>query len=279
MKTSNKLLIAFAAALIIVPILSMVYISKAYYIDGKSWSNLQKQNETFDGVSENMKAIPLSQFNSINIVDGKEVGLYIYLIKDKKFGVKVNKNDKDDVNFSVDNDGKLQIQLKNQNKEYRFINIFVYAPDTKSLSATNVSSLELNAKGDSLAVSLKKFEQLRFASNTKFEKLNINTEGGYINVDGVSIAKSVNLNLKNANFRSAGTSFEDLNIASTGKSEIDVFGGNSSKEKYSVKNLTLKTVDSANVSFRSIAILDTRGSLSDQTTVQLPVSSLRQLIK
>lgn len=279
MKTSNKLLIAFAAALIIVPILSMVVVSKAYYVDGQTWADLEKQNDSFDGKSDNMDAIALSQFNAINIADGKEYTFYIRLIKDSKFGVKVYKEHKDLVTCSVDKYGKLQITLTGKNVERRYINLLVYAPTTNALSVNNASTIELNAKGDSIVVNLKKFEDFRFDRDAKFQKASINAEDGYTNIEGNAAAKSIDLTLKNANFRSAGVSFEDLNIASTGKSDIDVFGGKVDNTKFNIKNLTLKTTDSANVTFRDIAIDKAKGALSDQTTVQLPVGALKQMLK
>ncbi len=279
MKTSNKLLIAFAALLIILPILAMAVFSKVFYTDAKSWADLEKQNETFDGKSENMEAVPLSQFNSIKIADGKEISFHIRLIKDEKFGVKFRKSEKDFVKFSVDKDGQLLINLMPKNKEYRYIDLFVYAPETNALSANNASTIQLNAKGDSLSLNLKKFNELRFDDATLLQKLSINAEDGYTNMEENAIAKSVYLNLKNAGFRSNKISYEDLSINSQGKSGIDVFGGNDVNKKYNIRNLTLKTTDSADVTFRAINIEKAKGSLSNQTTIQLPVSNLKQILK
>mgnify|MGYP003576343766 CR=1 FL=1 len=279
MKTSNKLLIGFAILTLLIPVVVMAVISKVYYTDAKSWADLEKQNETFDGKSENMDAITLSQFNAINIADGKEVDFYIHLVKDKKFGVKVAKRNKDFIKFNVDKDGRLQINLTSTKNTYNYIELYVYAPETNALSAYNVSDLELNVKADSLSLNLKKFLNLKFNEATKLETLSVNSEGGYTNIEENAVVKSLYLNLNSASFRSERISYEDLSITSTGNSEINVFGGNADQQKYSIGKLTLKTTDSANVTFRSVAILDTRGSLSDQTTVQLPVSSLRQLLK
>ena len=77
MKTSNKLLIAFATVLIVVPVLVMAYFSKVYYTDAENFTNLEKQNESFNAKSESMEAMPLSQFSTISLVDGKGINLYI----------------------------------------------------------------------------------------------------------------------------------------------------------------------------------------------------------
>lgn len=280
MKTSNKLLIAFAAALIIVPILITVYVSKANYIDGQTWSDLEKQNDSFDGKSENMQAISLNQFNTINIADGKETTFYIRLIKDSKFGVKVNKNYKGLLKFSVDKDGKLQIELTDKTKKRDYINLLLYTPEVKALSMNNVSTIEINAKGDSLSVNLKKFNQLRFERATQFQKLSVNAEdGNYFNIDK-EIAKSLTLKLRNANFSSEWTSYQDLNISTAGKSDISVTGDDREKNKvYSIQHLTLNTSDKATVNFEKIKIQKALGMLSDQTIVQMPAINLKQMLK
>ena len=279
MKTSNKLLIAFAATLIVLPVLVMAVVSKMYYTDAKNWVDLEKQNETFDGKSEHMEAIALNQFNAINIADGKEVDFYIHLVKDKKFGVKVAKTEKDFVKFSVDKDGQLQINLTKKTEEYRYIELFVYAPETKNLSANNVSDIELSAKGDSLSVNLMKFVNLKFNETFIFQKLSISAEGGYINIEENATVKSLRLNLKSARFKSSRISYEELDINSTGNSGVDIYGDNGTEKKYNIKNLTLRTADSADVTFKAIGIEKAKGSLSDQTTVQLPVNTLKQILK
>lgn len=278
MKTSNKLLTGFAILTLLVPVVVMAVISKVYYTDAKSWADLEKQNETFDGKSEYMDALPLSQFNAVNIADGKEIDFYIHLVKDKKFGVKVSKGYKDVVKLDVDKDGRLQISLTPTKNAYNYIELFVYAPETKALSAHNFRDLELEVTGDSLSLNLKKFLNLKFKEATKLEKLSINSEDGYTTIEENAFVKSLQLNLTSASFKSEGLSFEDLNISSSGKSEIDVFGSNTEK-KHKIRNLTLKTTDSANVTFKAIDIEKTIGSLSDQTTIQLPVVNLKQLLK
>lgn len=280
MKTSNKSLIAFAAALIIIPILSSVYISKAYYIDGQSWSDLEKQNDSFDGKSENMDAISLNRFDAINIADGKETTFYIRLVKDNKFGIKVNKSDKDFVKFSVDKDGKLQIELTEKTKERRYINLLIYTPAVNTLRANNVSTIELNAKGDSLSVYLKKFNQLRFERSTQFQKLSINAEdGNFFNIEK-EITKSLTMKLTNTNFLSEWASYQDLNISSVGESTISVKGDDrGEKKEYSIQHLTLNTSDKATVNFEKIKIQKATGTLSDQTLVQMPAVNLKQILK
>lgn len=280
MKTSNKLLIAFAAVLIIVPILGMVYVSKALYVDEEKWSEIKKQTDSFDATSENMQAIPLNSFNSINIADGKETSFSIRLVKDQKSGVKIDKGDKDNIQLSVDAQGQLQIGLTAQKEGRRYLNIYIYTPNINALSVVNGGTVDLVSKADSLAISLKKTKYLSFGSTSTFQKLSITADdGSHINIDN-GIAKSLNLKLYNTSFISNWASYQDLNIVAAGKSEISIQGDIEQRKKvFQIQNLTLHTTDSATVNFDGIKIQKATGSLSDQTTIQMPIINLKQILK
>jgi len=280
MKTSNKLLIAFAAAIIVIPILGMVYVSKALYIDTEKWSEIKKQTDSFDIIAENMEAIPLNKFNSINIADGKETSFSIHLIKDQKSGVKIEKRDKDAVQLSVDAQGKLQIALTNKKEGRHYINLYIYTPNVNAISVANGRTVELDSKTDSLAISLKKTKYLSFGPTSVFHQLSITAdEGSHISIDN-DIAKSLNLKLYNTSFTSNWASYQDLNIIAAGKTEISIQGDSQQRKKeFQIQNLTLHTTDSATVNFEAIKIQKATGSLSDQTTIQMPMVNLKQILK
>lgn len=280
MKTSNKLLITFAAVLIIVPILGMVYVSKALYVDEEKWSEIKKQTDSFDAISENMEAIPLNKFSSINIPDGKETGFSIRLIRDQKSGVKIEKGDKDAVQLSVDAQGQLQIGLTGQKDKRSYINIYIYSPNVNAISVVNGGTVDLVSKTDSLAINLKKTKYLSFGSASAFQKLSITADdGSHINIDN-EITKSLSLKLYNTSFISNWASYQDLNITTAGKSEISIQGDIEQRKKaFQIQNLTLHTTDSATVNFEAIKIQKATGSLSDQTTIQMPIINLKQILK
>lgn len=280
MKTSNKLLIAFAAALIIIPILGMVYVSKAIYVDEEKWSEIKKRTDSFDAISENMEAIPLNKFNSINIPDGKETSFSIHLIKDQKSGVKIEKGDKNLVQLSVDEQEQLQIGLIGQKDGRRYVNIYIYTPNVNAISVVNGGTLDLVSKTDSLAISLKRTKYLSFGSTSSFQKLSITAdEGSHIDINN-DIAKSLNLKLNNTSFTSNWASYQELNITTAGKSKISIQGDiEQRKKEFQIQNLTLHTTDSATVNFDAIKIQKATGSLSDQTTIQMPIINLKQILK
>lgn len=279
MKTSNKLLIAFAAALILLPILGMVYVSKALYTDRKNQTDVAVNDESLNATSDNMVSKTLTPFQTVNIVDGKGFYFNVRLIKDAKYGVKIPEGYKDGIKLNVDAQGQLQVELTAKNDGNSYITLLIYAPDTKGINLVGAQGLELNAKVDSLNINLKKTSSLTFNSDTKIGKLSVVTEDVSTLSIEKEIAKSLYLNLKNTNFTSEWTSYQDLSIATAGNSTVTVKGDEREAKKYSIENLTLNTADIAKIGFESVTISNCKGSLSDQTQVQMPAVNLKQLFK
>ncbi|MEE1946196.1 hypothetical protein VRU48_13820 [Pedobacter sp. KR3-3] len=277
MKTSNKLLIAFAASLILLPILGMVYSSQVLYTDAKNWKAEARKDDSFSQASANMESKTLSAFQSVNIANGKGMYFNIRLIKDDKYGVKIPNNDKDLIKLEVDAQGKLQVTLNDKGNENRYVTLLIYAPDTKSISLEEADGVALNAKADSLAISLKKVNRLVFDGETAISKLSVATEDvSEVNIEK-EIAKSLYLNLKNTAFTSEWASYQDLNITTAGNSTITVKGDDRQAKGYSIQNLTLNTTETAKINLENMTVSNCKGSLSDQTLVSMPAVNLKQL--
>lgn len=278
MKTSNKLLIAFAAALILLPVLGMVYASQTWYTDAKKWSDEAKKDDSFSETSSSMARKELQAFQSVNIASGNGMYFSIRLIKDAKFGVKVPTEYKDLIKFNVDAQGRLQVELtQKESHNNNYLTLLVYAPDIKAISIAEAEGLELETKSDSLAIALKKVNRLAFDQATTINKLSVAAED--VSTLGIEkqIVKSLYLDLKNTNFTSEWASYENLSIATTGNSVISVKGDDSKVKEYSIQNLTLNTGDVTKVEFEAMTIRNCKGSLSDQTTVNMPAVNLKQL--
>lgn len=279
MKTSNKLLIAFAAALIIVPILSMVVVSKAYYVDGQTWSDLVKQNDSFDGKSQNMEAISLANFKSVNIPDGKYISFNIRVIKSDKFGVKIYNRDKKLVKFNVDQEQRLIIDPLEVLAEKTHINLYVYSPNITKVAIKNAYTVDVDAVADTLLLHLDNIKYLSFDRATNCKKLSIEAnKANNINVDR-SIAKSLVLNLTSSNYISERVSYQDLSINISGKTGVYIKGGRDNEKKFFVNNLALQANDEATINFDNVKVEKATGSISDQTIIKMPAINLKQLLK
>lgn len=280
MKTSNKLIIAFALALTLIPLLGMVYIAQVDYVDAKSSGVDAKTFEQFSTPSNHMVSIAVSTpFESVNIADAKGMYVNIHLINDEKFGIKISKSMNDLISTSVDANGQLQITVKDNPNNQNYITILIYAPRLKQLDLAQADGLDLTTKMDSLSLNVKGTSSIRFNENIHLANLNLST----VDVSEVYVRdtqiKSMVLNLKNTSFKSEDSSFDNVAITTAGKSEIRITGDSEKADKYGIKNLVLNTLDQTFVKLEDINIVNCSGSFSDQTKVQMPAVNLNQMYK
>lgn len=282
MKTSNKLLITFALALILVPLMGMIYESRVHYVKGEVEADMVVSQENFSTASKNMKSIALNAaFQTINIADAKGMYFRIRLIKDDKFGIKIPERVKDLISASVDANGQLQISVKAEpSKEHSYSTlILVYAPNVNQLNLTKAAGLSLEGAADSLNLAVNETNSINLANDVKVNKLSITTTG----VDEVEVREttiqSLTLNLQGANFKSTSSSFDYLAVTAAGKAEIEINGGYDEQNTHSIKNLVLNTLDKADVKLENIKVDNCEGRFSDQTKVQMPAVNLNQMYK
>ncbi|MCY1506944.1 hypothetical protein D9M68_412040 [compost metagenome] len=280
MKTSNKLLIAFAAALILIPLLGMVYVSQVYYTTGNYKTDEVVKIENFSTPTKNMSSMAItSPFESVNIADAKGMSLNIHLINDDNFGLKIPENVKDLISASVDANGQLQIVAKGKPNHQDYVVILIYAPSFKQLDLAQSARLIVSAKADSLSLNVSQTEGIRFNNEIQLNKLSLfATNVGEISVNADQI-KSMALNLKHSNFKSQSNSFDNLSISTSGESKIEIYGNDENDSQYTIKNLALKTLDQTAVKIEDIKISNCSGSFSDQTKVQMPAVNLNQMYK
>jgi hypothetical protein len=285
MKTSNKLLIAFAAALILIPVLGMVIVSATQYRKGSYADRVDvvPKIESFKQATANMTSITLpSAFESVHIEDAKGLDINIRLIKDEQFGVKIAEEYKDLVSASLDANGELQLnvkELKNegQNRARDYALIYVYAPNLNSLTVANASGLIVKPVIDSLNVKLNKVESFYFDNDTKLRQLDIEA----VEVKDLKLRrdkiKSANVVVTDTKFAIESMSLDNVSITTNGKSKVDVYNNERNKTSHSIKNLVLITNGIADVKFENITVNNCAGKLSDQTQVQMPAVNLNQM--
>jgi hypothetical protein len=280
MKTSNKLIIAFALAITLIPLLGMVYVAQVDYVDGEYKVDEVVKTEKFSAPTKNMTSIVITApFESINIADAKGLSVNIRLVNDEKFGIKIPDIVKDLVSTSVDAKGQLQITVKDKPNHQDYITILIYAPSFKQLNLSQAGGLILMAKMDSLFLNVKQTGSILFDRGTHLDNLSLSTvDVATVNVDNDQI-KSMDLNLKNTSFKSEDSSFDNLRITTSGKSEIRIIGDSEKADQYGIKNLVLNTLDQTFVKFEGINIINCSGSFSDQTKVQMPAVNLNQMYK
>lgn len=278
MKTSNKLLIALAALLVIIPIIVVAVNVKMNYKPSRGDDFVEEQvinAEPFDKESPGRTAIAMkTPFTSINIPDAKRNVLQLHFIKSAVSGIKVPTDLKDGLSFSVNTQGVLQINCSDKLKTSGYhkygIAIVIYGPNIIELNLNNSTSLVLTAKTDSLNVNMKNSGQLSFGTPITFSTV----EGKATRVINQTDIKQLNINLDSASFYSQSNSYKNLNIKSK-NSSIDFRGD----EKSSIENLTINTFEKSEITIDKVNINKISGNLSDETTIKMPVKYLKQMLK
>lgn len=285
MKLSNKLLIAFASVLILIPLVGMIYVSQVNYKTGSYQADQARSTESekhFNMPTENMESKAISTaFESINIEDAKRLGIYINFIKDDNYGVKIPKELKDSISFNVDANGRLQITFNSKNKEDRrrvYTTILIYGKGVKQVNINNAEDVYFDATSDSLKLNVKKSSSISLNKDVTLNALQIITdEVESLHINKIAV-KSLSINLNGTNFKSDESSYDNLSITAAGKSEIEI-NGSDSDSHYFIKNLFINTLNAADFKLENIKVERCSGSFSDQTKVQMPAVNLNQMYK
>lgn len=286
MKTSNKLLIAFAAALILIPILGMVIVSATQYKKG-SHADIAaiSKVESFNVATANMTAIPIaSAFKSVNVEDAKELDLNVQFIKDEQSGVKISDEYKDVVLATVDANGKLLLSVKvnEKEKESRMRNyavIYIYAPHLNSLTVANASDLVVKSTADTLNLKLTKIKSFYFDNGTELKQLNleaVQVEKLFLRRDKINAVNSV---ITDTKFAIESMSLADVSITTNGDCTVEIYNNENGKAKQTINSLVLNTNGVADVKISETVINTCSGKLSDETVVQMPAINLNQMYK
>jgi hypothetical protein len=279
MKTSNKLLIAFASALVLIPVLGIAIISRVYYEKGDHSASANTQMDTFGTIPKNMSAIAVTDpFQSVSIDGGNQLYLAVRLVEDEKAGIKYADNIKGLISAKVDGNGRLQIVLKGSDKQREnYARIWIYGPHIKQLSVANGRGINLNAKLDSLQLDLNSTESAHFDPETNIGWLSVRTDKVREISFRETATKSVSLDLNGTNVKSEMSSFDNLSINVAGNAEIELNGGYDGVPEKSIKHLTLNTLGKAKVKVFNMQIDQCSGRFSDSTQVEMPAKNINQM--
>lgn len=278
MKTSNKLLIAFAAALILVPILCIAYVSRVYYEKGEYTAGMD-ETDTYGPI----KSIPFPASGSaetINVVDKSGIHLIIAINKDAKAGLKVSNNLKGLVSVTTDANGQIQIQLKPGKEGIGNLGkITISTPGLRVLSLAGSQGVSFQTEVDSLTLNLSNIGFVEFNKETKLKYLNVSTKNVNDIMFGETNSLSASLNLTNTNVRTDLASFENLVINSAGTSTIELNGGDERSPGKTIKKFSINTLGKTDLRVLNMIIDQCSGKFSDSTSVQMPAVNINQMYK
>ena len=278
MKTSNKLLVAFATALILIPILSIAIISRVYFEKGDGSYNAAAM-DGFGPLPTNIASIPANgSFETVSIQGDKSMHLAVTLVKDAKQEIKFSDNLKGLLTISTDANSQLLVNIKPNIKSEVFGRIYISSLALKRLKVAN-TGIELQAEMDSLDLALNNMSSANFNAESKIGQLDLHIT----DVMGITFVetaiKYVVMDMKNANVLIEKSSFDDLTINSSGTDTIEMKGGDSGTSEQLIKNLKINTLGKSDFKVFNTMINKCSGSFSDSTSVLMPAVNLNQMYK
>lgn len=278
MKTSNKLLIALAALLIIVPILVIATYVKVNYI---TINEAIKNNEGLTHFNTKTPAFVSHKidqaFNLININGSEKAILNLTLVENPAYGYKISEDNDQHYQAIVDANGRLNISRKaNQDDDKYVLNLVIFAPKFNQLAVADVLQLELNTKLKQLDLDLKNINSVSFDQKTKISQLNVN--GNQVNDFSLSHneVNELKLNLMDVEFRSTSSSYKSLALTLSGKSDITISGDDIDGNKYQIDRLLITDKGSSTISLDKIKVIEAMGNFSDATKINTPARYMKQ---
>lgn len=287
MKTSNKLLIAFAVLMFVVPLTIMAYTINKNYKDPEEIKKQEEANLHFNTPSVGFNSVALQKtFKSISIIGKSQPQnpriWNVFFVNDKDYGVKVSDTFKDLVEVSVDVNEQLHITFKGEIKNVWYpIIIYIYAPKIEELNVSNLNEMVLRFKDktEALQLNAKDVNTLDLRDEFNVNHLSIDAE----KVNGLDLGgegvRSLDINLRSSNFNSDRKSYDSLNISASEESALNIIGDQPDKDPIAISQLTLNTSGEVEVNITNIKLNAVSGSLSDETMIKMPISYLKKMIK
>ncbi|KQN37987.1 hypothetical protein ASE92_00635 [Pedobacter sp. Leaf41] len=281
MKTSNKLLIALALLLIIVPILVIAINVKFNYLPEDKIIKNYESLDKFDAVTPYFKLRKLDKtFEKVNVTASKSTILKITLVESPQNGLKISENESENLIAVVDANGVLQISSKaSKDKKMDFLSLVIFAPVIKQLSVTKALQLEINAKIKKLDLNVNNLQSMLFHPNTKIGRLNVSGNHVLNFSQSNNYVDDLNLNLDNSEFRASGTSYKVLTIAIKGYSHIAIEGDKSNRNRYKIDSLSITTQGKSSVVLTDMLVNKAHGDFSDSTAINASAKNLKLLMK
>lgn len=278
MKTSNKLLIALAISLILIPIIVIAVNVKMNYKDSNTFYKNLKENTELNAPLYGYVANEFPEFSAVNVNDGNNAYINFVVLKSDKAGIKIPVDLKALYDIKVDEHNVLQFILKNTNKKLKYnLTVYIYSNHVKSFNLAKAAGFILDIKSDSVQLNITDVKRVSFHELTSIGSLTVKANKvGDLRFDNEKNS-NVAIELNNSNFSSLRSPFQSLNIRSVGQSNIDIFGDLNDRNKYKIDHLYIKTAGNTDLKVGNIKINNSSGNLSDSTSVSMSASILKTM--
>lgn len=217
MKLSNKLLIALAIILFVVPISVMYIATKSNRVNAKEYSAMTQEEAIRMDVSDRyMSTINVQPFKQVTILGSDGTSLELQLVKSEKFAIKVNKGKEADFLHQIDDDGNLKLDF--QHEGYNYISVSIFSPEVDTLSVSNVQLHNFTVQASEFHMKLTEQGNLNFGSNTQIDHLSLkvsrsNSDVRWVEIVGETLhgVRNLTLHLDSSSIRIHKKAFASLN--------------------------------------------------------------------
>ena len=285
MKTSNKILIGLAIALLTIPLTIMILVAKTSRISDRQYNQIILGEEDLDKEgSRFVKKYDTEAFDKIFIqgADFKDVKIKVF--KSDKFAVKITKDLADQLISFKNVDGQIQIKLPSS-EVYARGTIIVFSPALTHIKIDDVNLSQLFVReSDSLTLEVGKNATFSITEGTKIKSFsitnqNLKTISDYWidnNIYNADIGQlDVKLHRSTLNIYNSSINTLDLDVNTT---KIKV-SNDKDKSHDSLENLVLKTTGDCTVNFENTKIKHAKGEISNETSIQIPIVNLKQIFQ
>jgi hypothetical protein len=282
MKLSNKLLIALAIILFVIPISVIYIVTKTNRVDGKEHSAITQEEAISMAVPDKyMRTINVQPFKQVSIVGSNRTSLNLQLVKSEKFAVKVDKGKETDFVYQIDDRGNLELDFQNRDG-YNYLSVSIFSPEVEELSVSNVQLHNFTVKASEFHMKLEEQGDFNFGLNTKIDHLSLKISKSNFGMRWADVAdeplhgvRDLTLDLDSSSIRLHKKAFARLQV-SIKDSEIAF---NLQKDTASsIDEMSVTTQGKSAIYLNNAKIKQLSGSLSDQTATDIPVYYLRQLL-
>ncbi|MFD2970251.1 hypothetical protein [Sphingobacterium bambusae] len=281
MKTSSKLLIILGITLFVVPIAIMSFTVMENRVDVVDYQkDMDREATSLEGEDVYLQTTPLKAFDKVRLLgEGRRGPISLIIVKSDKHALKLEKNREVKLKFEVDDKGTLIIHGE-ESAEYYFNTVYLFTPNVHNLELKDVD-VQTKIETDSLTVQGDNLSGFQLSSGTKIDDLYLNLKKSKIAMNTDNREENVNYSVRRL---SLDVDSSEVNLGPHDLKKLSLLAKNSkvsfpSKGKrWMLDELSLITEGKSSITLDSLQSKTLSGNLSDQTTIDLPVQQLRQII-
>ncbi len=281
MKTSSKLLIILGIMLFIVPISIMSFTMMGNRVDVVDYQkDMDREATSLAGEDVYLETTLLKAFHKVRVLgEGRQGPISLIIVKSDKYALKVEKNTAVKLRFDVDESGVLVIHGE-ESADYYFNTVYVFTPDLHKLDLKDVN-IQAKIETDSLTVDGVNVSGFNLLSGTKIVDLQLIAKNSNIEINANDREEGIGYSLQNLSLH---VDSSQVHIGQQDWKRVSVLAKNSKisfpnkGKRWLLDELSITTESVNSIKLDSLQAKKLSGNLSDQTTIDLPVQQLRQII-